>query len=86
MKAATRGDKPEWLTPPPAVTTARVCRLSGRLAAEGCEDAQVVGEDGDIERQAMVYTEYFAPGTRPTVTLHPASNAGFLWCDRLGFP
>ena len=73
MKAATRGDKPEWLTPPPAVTTAKVCRLSGRLATEGCEDVQVVSEDGDIGRRSQVYTEYFAPGTRPTAfcTLHP---------------
>ncbi len=50
MKTATRHDKPEWLTPPDGVTTARVCRASGRLAGDGCDD---------------VYTEFFAPGTEP---------------------
>src|SRR5262249_43955258 len=33
MKAATRDDRPEWVTPPPGVVTATVCRISGKLAA-----------------------------------------------------
>src|SRR5205823_7155718 len=37
MKAATKGDKPEWFTPPPGITTANVCRLSGKLAGEACQ-------------------------------------------------
>src|ERR1700687_2905457 len=28
MQVATRGDKPDWYTAPPGVTTALVCRLS----------------------------------------------------------
>ena len=28
MKAATRDDPPEWLAPPPGVTTASICRMS----------------------------------------------------------
>jgi hypothetical protein len=73
MKAATSDDKPEWLVPPPGVTTARVCRMSGRLASEGCDDVEVVARDGNLERRSMIYTEYFARGTEPTIycELHP---------------
>ena len=58
MKAATRDDKPEWFTPPAGVTTATVCRLSGKLASEGCDDT---------------YTEFFAQGTQPAAycDMHP---------------
>jgi membrane carboxypeptidase/penicillin-binding protein len=66
MKAATKGDAPAWLTPPPNVTTATVCRLSGKLATDGCNDVEVVNRTGDIERRSMIYTEYFARGTEPT--------------------
>ena len=78
MKAATRGDKPEWPTMPTAVTTARVCSMSGRLATEGCEHVDVVATSGNVERRSLVYTEYFASGTRPTALcdLHPTQ--GFL--------
>jgi 1A family penicillin-binding protein len=73
MKAATRRDSPDWFTPPPGVTTATVCRLSGKLASEGCEDVEVIDADGHIERRSMIYTEYFARGTQPTTycDLHP---------------
>jgi 1A family penicillin-binding protein len=66
MKVATRGDKPEWLTLPAGVTTARVCRISGKLATDGCEHAEVVGKDGQLAEKSTVYTEYFARGTAPT--------------------
>jgi 1A family penicillin-binding protein len=66
MKVATEGDKPEWFTPPAGVTTAIVCRLTGKLATPGCEGVDVVNKDGTIERKSMVYTEYFALGTEPT--------------------
>ena len=73
MKAATRGDKPEWLLPPSEVTTARVCRLSGTLATEGCPD---------------VYTDYFTGGSEPTTYCdqHPTHGiptrlAGLLGAD-----
>jgi penicillin-binding protein 1A len=74
MKAATRADKPEWIAPPPGVTTAVVCRMSGQLAGDGCQDVEVVNRDGSVERRSMVYTEYFARGTEPTTycQLHPA--------------
>jgi len=73
MQIATRGDKPEWYTPPPGVTTATVCRLSGKLATEGCHDVELMNNQGAIERRSMVYTEYFARGTEPLAycDLHP---------------
>ncbi len=73
MKTATRGDKPSWLTTPANITTATVCRLSGLMATEGCEHAEVLDEDGRIERRSTVYTEYFVRGTQPTQScdLHP---------------
>jgi len=73
MKDATRGDKPDWLIPPSGISTAQVCRLSGKLATEGCQDVEVVSNDGQLERRSMVYTEYFARGTVPEAycDMHP---------------
>ena len=72
-QAATRGDSPEWFTPPPGVTTTTVCRVSGKLATEGCQDVEVIDSDGHVERRSMIYTEYFARGTQPNAycELHP---------------
>jgi len=66
MKVATANDKPEWFTAPYGVTTATVCRISGKLASEGCDHVAVVGKDGQLETRSMVYTEYFSRGTEPT--------------------
>src|SRR6185295_13073513 len=73
MKAATANDKPEWFRAPSGVTTATVCRLSGKLATEGCQDVEVVDKDGTLVRRSMVYSEYFDRGTEPTTycDLHP---------------
>lgn len=68
MKAATAGDKAEWLKTPSDITTATVCRMSGRLAVEGCEHAETLSEDGQVVRRSMVYTEYFRTGTQPTAS------------------
>jgi penicillin-binding protein 1A len=73
MKAATRGDKPEWFSAPSGMTTATVCRLSGLLATEGCEHVDVVDDNGRTVSRSMVYTEHFARGTAPhrRCDLHP---------------
>lgn len=73
MKAATRADKPEWITPPAGITTATVCRISGKLASEGCQDVETVNDHGTIEHRSMLYTEYFVRGTEPGsfCDLHP---------------
>ena len=66
MKQATRNDKPDWLPRPRNITTARICRLSGKLATDSCHDA--VDEPGDGTRHSMVYYENFVAGTEPTET------------------
>jgi hypothetical protein len=65
MKQATRNDKPDWLPRPHNITTARICRLSGKLATDSCRDATDESEDG---RRSMVYYENFVAGTEPTET------------------
>jgi penicillin-binding protein 1A len=78
MNVATRHDKPEWLTAPAGVTSASVCRMSGLLATEGCQDVEVVSDRGELTRRSMIYTEYFARGTQPSgyCDLHP--TRGFM--------
>jgi membrane peptidoglycan carboxypeptidase len=65
MKTATRGQKPAWISRPAGIVTAQVCRISGKLATEGCEHADVIDADGRLTQRSMVYTEYFAEGTEP---------------------
>jgi penicillin-binding protein 1A len=79
MMAATKGDQPEWFTPPSSVTTATICRLSGKLATDACRNAPVVGPDGTLQDGSNVYTEYFIRGTEPTeyCPLH-TTNSGPL--------
>ena len=76
MKAATKGDKPEWYVPPRGIIGVNVCRMSGRLPAEGCKAVDVLRDDGTVETRSMVYTEYFVRGTQPTdvCPLHPGTS------------
>ena len=78
MKVATRNDKPEWLTAPANITSAKVCRLSGLLATDGCQDVEVVAKDGQLERRSMVYSEYFARGTEPTTFCDQHPTRGLM--------
>jgi penicillin-binding protein 1A len=73
MKTATKDDKPDWILPPRGVTSASVCRMSGKLATDGCQDVEVIDANEHVEHRSMVYTEYFADGTEPTTycDLHP---------------
>ncbi len=66
MIAATRGDEPEWFRPPTNITSATICRISGKLAADGCRAVPTEDESGNVEIKSMVYTEYFVRGTEPT--------------------
>jgi penicillin-binding protein 1A len=86
MKAATRNDKPEWLLPPSGVVAVNVCRMSGKLPSDGCNEVEVVSNDGQIDRRSMIYTEYFARGTEPTTycDLHPARGISGRIADVLG--
>jgi penicillin-binding protein 1A len=78
MKVATRDDPPEWFTPPAGITTARVCRLSGKLATAGCDDVDVVDAEGHPQRRSTIYTEYFVRGTEPTQFCDLHQTRGFF--------
>ena len=65
MMAATRDDKPDWFQPPVTVTSATICRLSGKLATDGCSGVAVVDKVGNTSIKSMVYTDYFVRGTEP---------------------
>jgi penicillin-binding protein 1A len=78
MKVATRDDKPDWLTPPSGVTSATVCRLSGKLATDACRNTYVENSDGSLSQRTMAYTEYFARGTAPTEFCDLHESPGIL--------
>ncbi len=75
--------RPRWVPQPAGVVAAQVCRISGQLAAPGCEHVLVTDPDGETSERSMVTTEYFRRGTQPTelCTLHPDEpHDGFgLW-------
>src|SRR5690348_11176448 len=77
MITATKGDQPQWFTPPSTVTSATICRLSGKLATDACRNAPVVAADGTLQTGSNVYTEYFIRGTEPTeyCPLHTGGGA-----------
>jgi penicillin-binding protein 1A len=74
MKTATQGDAAEWFKMPPRITSATICRLSGRLATDACHDEIMVDDEGNVTTGSMVYTEYFVKGTEP-VTYCPIHGA-----------
>jgi membrane carboxypeptidase/penicillin-binding protein len=65
MAAATRKDRPEWFSTPSNITSATICRLSGKLATDSCHE-NVTDTHGATTSQSTVYTEYFVTGTEPT--------------------
>jgi penicillin-binding protein 1A len=78
MKAATRGDKPEWIDRPASVVGANVCRISGLLPNNGCDHVEVVNRDGTLETRSMIYTDYFVKGKQPTSVCPLHQDASFL--------
>ncbi len=76
MKAATKGDKPDWFERPANIVAVEVCRVSGKLPNAGCNHVEVVNRDGGLENRSMIYTEYFVKDTQPTelCPLHPSSS------------
>jgi penicillin-binding protein 1A len=76
MKTATKGAPAVWLKAPTGIVAAKVCRLSGKLATDACDSAEVVDGEGRLTSQSMTYTEYFAAGTQPTEScdLHRPHN------------
>ena len=65
MITATRGDEPAWFRAPAAITSATICRLSGKLATDGCRGVPITDDEGNVSIKSQVYTEYFVRGTEP---------------------
>jgi penicillin-binding protein 1A len=66
MAEATRGQKPEPFAKPRTVTTATICRLTGKLATEECRTHETLDAEGFPMISSQVYTEYFVRGTEPS--------------------
>jgi penicillin-binding protein 1A len=81
MKAATKGDKPEWFSPPKGLIGVNVCRLSGLLPNKGCSGVEVVNNSGEVQTRSMVYTDYFQRGKQP-LTICPL-HEGVSFFDRV---
>jgi penicillin-binding protein 1A len=86
MKTATKGDKPDSFDRPSNVVGVNVCRMSGLLPNDGCDQVQVVNKDGNIETRSMIYTDYFVKGTQPTTVcpLHPGGSFIDAFAGALG--
>ena len=82
MKAATKGDKPVWLKPPPDVVSVQICRMSGRRPASNCGEVEVVSKTGEIKVRSMIMYEHFVRGTEPYDECSLHSGPGLL--TRLG--
>ena len=65
MAAATKKDRPEWLSTPERINSATICRLSGKLATDACHE-NVTDARGNVTAASTAYTEYFVAGTEPT--------------------
>ena len=76
MKAATKGDRPEWFRTPKGLIGVAVCRISGMLPDGGCSDVEVVSDSGEVSHRSMVITDYFPRGKAPSQVcpLHPSPN------------
>jgi membrane carboxypeptidase/penicillin-binding protein len=81
MAAATRSDPATAFRQPSNVTSATICRLSGKLATESCRHHVVFDGDGyPIERSA-VHTEYFVRGTEPVSYCDGDEDLYPTWSD-----
>ena len=65
MAAATKKDRSEWFSTPGNITSATICRLSGKLATDSCHE-NVTDANGSTSSRSTAYTEYFVTGTEPT--------------------
>ncbi len=65
MKTATLGAASAWFRPPETITSATICRLSGKLATDGCHAVPIADDEGNVSIKSQVYTEYFVRGTEP---------------------
>jgi 1A family penicillin-binding protein len=75
MKTATSGAAAASFPQPKGLVAVQVCRLSGKLPADGCTDVEVVSNNGETSHRSMIYTDYFPRGAVPTEScpIHQAS-------------
>jgi len=80
MAQATADQEPTPFLRPRSVTTATICRLSGKRATNACHVAVTVDGDGHPTRGSMAHTEYFARGTAPVdyCPFHTSAPASLL--------
>jgi len=78
MRDATKGDKPEWFTPPKNIVGVNVCRLSGKLPNKGCDAVEILTDSGEVQTRSMVYTDYFVRGKQPTDVCPLHEGHGFF--------
>jgi penicillin-binding protein 1A len=80
MMSATKGDPADGFATPSGITTATVCRLSGKLATKACLDVESVDRNGNASRRSQVYTEHFVAGSEPIeyCNLHGRFGHGVL--------
>lgn len=77
MRAATEGHEPLWFRAPAGVSSANICRISGKLPVDGCRSVVSTADDGTLTVRSAVYTEYFVRGTEPIDYCPVHGLAGF---------
>jgi 1A family penicillin-binding protein len=80
MKAATTGNKPDWIQRPAGVSSIRRCRLSGGLATEYCElTGEVDHDDVSFGRSPDICLLHTATGTviAPDAPAPPTMTVSF---------
>ena len=66
MRDATRGAKAEWFERPKDIIGVAMCRVSGKLATEGCRAGEIVYDDfGNPVQRSFVVTQYVRKGAVP---------------------
>ncbi len=67
MRDATRGDKAEWFERPKDIVGVAVCRVSGKLATDGCRAGEIVYDDfGVATSRSFAVTQYYRKSVAPT--------------------
>jgi 1A family penicillin-binding protein len=77
MKAATEGHERRWFRAPSTISSAHICRISGKLPVDGCRNVVSTADDGSLTVRSAVYTEYFIRGTEPVDFCPVHGGAGF---------
>ena len=78
MKAATTGNKPEWIQVPSGISHIRRCRASGGLATEYCELTHEVDNDiVSVGRTPEICTQH-SSSADPATTTAPLTAISYI--------